>query len=271
MKRILISSLTSLLVFSAVAVRAEEKALEPAFQQIKITEQIGNKVDINNLRFTDESGQDLPLSTYFGGKKPVIVLLVYYKCPGICNYLLNGFVNSASTLEWTPGQEFEVVTVSVNPAEGPELAAAKKATYMKRWGRDVSSGWHWLTGREDQIKKLADQLGFGYRYDDESGEFAHSAGIFVLTPDGTISRTLYGIDFPYRDLKLSLMEASEGKLGTVMDQILMFCYRYDPFSRGYAFYGIRIMQVGGLLTMLLLGGYLFWFWSRQRKGGQRLN
>jgi protein SCO1/2 len=244
---------------------ATEKKLDPAFEEIRITERLGSRVDIDQLQFTDETGQSVQLSKYFQTKKPVIMMLVYYKCPGLCNYLLNGFVNSASMLEWTPGKEFEVVNVSVNPEEGPDLAVGKKETYVKRWGRDVNAGWHWLTGREDQIKLLAKQLGFGYRFDPESGEFAHSAGIFVLTPQGVISRTLYGIDFPYRDLKLSLLEASDGKLGSMMDQVLMFCYRYDPFSKGYALYGMRLMQLGGLVTLMFLAGYLFMFWSRERK------
>lgn len=245
--------------------RADEKPLSPEFQEIKITEKLGSQVDIDQLEFTNEAGSLVKLSQYFGSKKPVIVVMVYYKCPGLCNYLLNGFSNSIRTLEWTAGDEFEIVTVSINPNEGPELAVNKKATYMQRYGRDAQNGWHWLVGREDQIKKLTAQLGFGYRFDEASNEFAHSAGIFVLTPEGKISRVLYGIDFAYRDLKLSLLEASDGKIGSFVDKIFMFCYQYDPFSRGYAIYALRIVQAGGVLTILLLGTFIFGFWLKERR------
>lgn len=250
-----------------VAAHAEDKKLSPEFEEIKITEKLGNQVSIDQLEFTDEAGKQVKLSQYFHSKKPVIFTMIYYRCPGLCNYMMNGFTNSIRGLEWTPGNEFEIVTVSINSKEGPELAQGKKETYIRKYGRDVPNGWHWLVGREDQIKKLTQELGFGFRFDEASNEFAHSAGIFILTPEGKISRVLYGIDFPYRDLKMSLLEASDGKIGSLVDQVLMFCYKYDPFSRGYAIYALRIVQAGGVLTMFLIGSYLFWFWSRERRKG----
>lgn len=235
-------------------------------QDIQISERLGERVDIQGLHFTDEFGVDKPLASYFEPKKPVVVVMAYYQCPGICGYLLNGASNSFRTLNWSIGDEYKVLTVSINPNEKADLAAKKKEAYVSRYGRLGSEkGWHFLTGQEDQIKKLADQLGFGYRYDEASKEYAHSAGIFILTPEGKISRILYGIDFKNRDLKLALLEASNGQVGTIVDKFMMFCYRYDPMKRGYALQALRLVQIGGILTMLALGVYLLTMFRRERK------
>ncbi len=251
----------SLLVSDAVSTPVPSEEV----QGISITERLGDQVNIGSLKFQNEVGESVALSTYFTGKKPVILMFVYYRCPGVCTPLLNGFVNSASSLELNPGQDYEIVTVSMNHQETFDLAAEKKATYMKRFNRDVSNGWHWLVGSEDQVSQLAAQLGFGFRYDKESGEFAHAAGIFVLSPTGMISRVLYGVDFPYKDLKLSLLEASDGKIGSIVDRVLMLCYRYDPFARGYSIYALRMVQLAGMLMMVGMIIYLLVFWTRDRK------
>lgn len=233
---------------------------------MRINERLGERADIENLEFMDESGKNVKLSQYFSSGKPVFLTFVYYKCPGICNYLLNGFVNSLRALEYSAGKEFEIVTLSINPKEDSKLAAEKKATYLKEYGRlEAEKGWHWLVGREDQIAAFAKQAGFGFRYDEATGEFAHSAGIFVMTPDGRFSRVLFGVDYPYRDLKLALLEASEGKIGTVFDRVMMFCYRYDPFTKGYGVHGLRLMQLLSTLMILGMGFYLYRFWSRDRR------
>jgi protein SCO1/2 len=240
--------------------------LPPEMQQLTIEEKLGNKVKVNDLTFTNELGEKVNLGDFFNKGKPVLLTMVYYRCPGICNYLLNGFVNSARSLEFEPGTDYEIVTVSMNHREGPDLALAKKDTYVRQLGRLGSeAGWHWLVGAEDQIAKLAEQIGFRYAYDEASGEYAHSSALFVLTADGRLSQVLYGVDFPYRDLRLALVEASEGKIGTILDRVMLFCYQYDPFQRGYSLQALRLVQAGGLLTLLILGSYMFLFWRRERR------
>ncbi len=243
-----------------------ESELPAEMQNIQIQEKLGDFVDIKNLRFKDEDGKDVVLANYFEASKPVVVIMAYYQCPGICGYLLTGASNSFRTLNWTIGDEYKVLTLSINPKEGPDLAAAKKMAYLDKYGRlGAEKGWHFLTGKEDQIQAIAGQLGFNYRYEKETGEYAHSAGIFILTPEGKISRVLYGIDFPNKDLKLSLLEASNGQVGTILDRFMMFCYRYDPLSKGYAVQASKLMKLGGILTILFIGVYLLMLFRRERK------
>jgi protein SCO1 len=245
---------------SAVSVPDELKG-------IGITEHLGDQVFLGDYTFKNETGKDVKLADYFHAGRPVLLTLVYYECPNLCNFLLNGLVKSLKTLDWTPGKNFEIVTLSINPNEKPELAEKKKAAYLESYGRkEADVGWHFLTGDDAQVRKLADQVGFGYRYEPKDAQYAHSAAIFVLTPDGKISRYLYGIEFKKTDLRLSLLEASNGKIGTIIDRILLFCYRYDPQTRKYSIYLTKVMQAGGGLTLLIFGGNLALFWRRQRKG-----
>ena len=232
---------------------------------VKITEKLGTQVDIDSLHFKDESGQDVALSNYFRKGKPVIITLVYYGCPNLCTFMLNGLSNGLRSFAWNLGEKFEIVTVSINPNEGSTLASQKKVAYLKEYGRTGSEkGWHFLTGQQDQIEKLAGTLGFGYHYDPETKQYAHGSAIFVLTPEGKLSRILYGIDFPEKNLKLALLEASSGKVGTVIDRFLMYCYQYNPNSRGYALYAMRLVQAGGAITLLFLGIFMFLLWRRER-------
>jgi protein SCO1/2 len=217
-----------------------------------------------DLEFVDENGAAVRLGDFFDGDRPVILTLNYYKCPMLCGLQLNGVVDGLEEMDWTPGVEFEMVTVSINPLETPELAKAKKQNYLKRYERPAAArGWHFLTGREDNIKRLAETVGFGYRYDPEVDQYAHAAVIFACTPDGRVARYLYGIEYPAKRLKLALMEASEGEIGGALDQLIMYCYHYDPSSRRYAPVAMNIMRVGGgasaLVLVLVLGG----LWVRE--------
>lgn len=240
--------------------------IPPELKDVGITENLGKSVDLS-LQFKNEDGNLVPLSSYFHKGRPVILTLVYYECPNLCNFLLNGFVTSLKPLDWTPGDKFDIVTVSINPKESTALANQKKASYLKAYGRpEAAAGWHFLTGDEDQIKKLALQVGFGFRYDAEDKQYAHSAALFALTPEGKISRYLYGIQFEVKDLRLALLEASNGKIGTVVERLMLFCYRYDPKTRKYSVYLTKLMQAGCGATVLIFGGYLGLFWRRQRKG-----
>lgn len=260
-------SLIATLVFVVSVVEPARAAntVPPELKDVGITEKLGNSLSLDTFAFKDETGAEVKLSQFFG-KKPVILTLVYYGCPNLCNYLLNGLVDSMKPLAWTPGKEFDIVTVSIDPTENAKLAQAKKTSYLESYGRPSAAfGWHFLTGSEDQIKKLAGEVGFGYRYDDQEKQYAHSAAIFVLTPQGKISRYLYGIQWAEKDLRLALLEASSGKIGTIVDRLLLFCYRYDPHTRKYSIYLTKVMQAGSAGTILVFGGYLAVFWRRQRE------
>jgi protein SCO1 len=244
--------------------RAEDVPYE--LKGVGITEHLGDAVSVNDLHFRNETGDDVTLNKYLSGGKPVILALVYYECPNLCNMLLNGLTETLKNLDWTPGDRFDIVAVSINPKETPELAAKKKAAYVESYGRKNSAqGWHFLTGEESQIKKLASQVGFGYRYDEREQQYAHSSAVYVLTPEGKISRYLYGISFHPKDLKLALLEASGGKIGTVVDRFVLFCYHYDPKSRSYSVVLNRVMTTGCAGSVFVFGGYLAMFWRREKK------
>jgi len=265
MQRAFRYSFLGLLVFVSTALAVEvPRELKPTvLSAAGIVERLGAKIDLPSFSFKDESGTLVPLATYFGSK-PVILNFVYFECPNLCSAMLNGFMNSLKRFDWTPGDQFEIVTVSIDPREGPALAAAKKAKYLANYARPgAEKGWHFLTGTESELRRLASTVGFGYQWDEKEKQYMHSAGLFVMTPDGTLSRLLYGIDFNAKQLKLSLLEASRGKIGTVVEKLLLYCYRYDPNSRTYSFYISKIMQAGGALTVLILAVWLGLYWRRQ--------
>jgi protein SCO1/2 len=252
---------------STVTQEMPESKIPSQLRDIQIKENLGGMVSLSSLTFKDESGASVRLSDYFKRGKPVLLTLVYYECPNLCNFMLNGLVQSLKTLDWTPGNQFEIVSVSINPREKSDLASRKKDAYLKAYNRpEARTGWHFLTGEEDQIQKLAKEVGFGYRYDEQEKQYAHGAVIFALTPEGKISRYLYGIEYPNKDLRLALLEASNGKIGTVVDRFLLFCYRYDPQTRRYSIYLTKLMQAACGATVVIFGGYLLIFWRRQRKG-----
>jgi len=203
-----------------------------------------------NLAFRDERGQTVELGQFFG-RKPVILTLVYYQCPMLCTEVLNGLVRTMRQTPLELGRDFTVVTLSIDPKEGPELAAIKHKVYTDLYNRpNDSSGWHFLTGDEPEIRKLADAVGFRYAYDPKSGQFAHASGIMLLTPEGKLSRYFYGIEYPERDLRLGLVEASQEKIGTPVDRILLYCFHYDPSTGKYGLLISRVIAISGALTVL---------------------
>ena len=210
---------------------------------VGVTEHLGESVSLD-LPFKDETGSPVTLRRYFEGERPVLLLLVYYECPNLCHFLLNGFSDSLKEFGWKAGENFKVVAISIDPGETPETALKKRETL------GAGEGWHFLTGQEPNIRTLAEELGFHYRYDAIQKQYAHSAVIHALTPQGKISRYLYGINFQPRDLKLALLEAGEGRIGTAMDQLLLFCYHYDPVGKKYALFATRLMQGAGALTVI---------------------
>ncbi|HSL18785.1 MAG TPA: SCO family protein [Methylomirabilota bacterium] len=234
-------------------------------QEVGVEEHLDAKLPLD-LEFRDEHGQVVKLGDYFDGDKPVILTLNYYKCPMLCGLQLNGLLDGLKELEWTPGQEFELVTVSINPLETPALAAEKKQNYISRYGRpSAAKGWHFLTGREPEIRRLAETLGFGYTYDRSTGEYAHAAAIMVATPDARVARYLYGIEYPPRRLRLALLEASEGEIGNTLDQLIMYCFHYDPSSRRYSPVAMNIMRLGAGATAIVLGLTLGGYWLREAR------
>jgi protein SCO1/2 len=220
-----------------------------------------------DLTFRDEEGRDVALRSFFRPGRPVALNLVYFDCPMLCNVFLDGFVAGLRDLDWTPGREFEVVTVSIDPRDGPEGAARKRAHYVERLGRpEAASGWHFLTGTEASVKELADSLGFAYRLLEDRGEYAHSAGLFVATPGGRLSRTVTGVVFEPRTLRLALVEASDGKIGSPVDQLLLFCFAYDHTAGRYGPTALRLVRLFGLLTAVALAAFL---WVSARRDARR--
>lgn len=250
--------------FSIPIVRAAEE-IPIELKGITIKEHLGDKISLD-LQFTDENGQKVTLGEYINGELPVILTLVYYACPNLCTLLLNGFVSSLEQIKWSVGDQFKIVTLSIDPTETAKLATLKKETYLGKYRREnAGSSWHFLTGTEENIKKIANEVGFGYRYDEDQKEYAHSAAIFVLTPDGKISRYLYGITFNPRDVKLALLEASQGKIGNIVDRLLLFCYHYDPKNRQYALFATNLMKGAGGLTILGLALMILFLKKRKKQ------
>jgi protein SCO1/2 len=246
-----------------------DRAGEPSSAKPGILAKIGIDQKLNqqvplDLVFTDESGREVKLGEYFG-KRPVILALVYYECPMLCTQVLNGVATALSVLDFNVGREFDVIAVSINPKEGPGLASQKKAAYVDRYKRPgTEQGWHFLTGRQESITKLADAVGFRYEYDDETKLFAHGAGIEVLTPHGVISKYFYGIEYSSRDLKFGLMEASSDRIGTVIDQALLLCYHYDPSTGQYGSIALTLVRVGAVATIVAFLSFLFVSLRRER-------
>lgn len=221
-------------------------------KQVGIDQKLNGQIPLD-LKFRDESGQTVQLGEYFG-QKPVILTLVYYNCPMLCTQVLNGVESGLKELQMDIGREFDVVTVSIDPSDSHVLASVKKEMYTGMYGRPgAAQGWHFLTGDEPQIKQLAAAAGFRYAYDPDSKQFAHASAIMVLTSEGKISRYFYGIQYPKRELRLGLVEASEGKIGSPVDQVLLFCYHYDPSTGKYGLLISHIIQAGGALTVLIIG------------------
>jgi len=231
--------------------------------KIAIDQRIGEQLPLH-LQFTDERGQQVRLGDYFG-KRPVILALVYYECPMLCTQVLNGLVSALGVMSFEPGREFDVVAVSFNPREGPGQASQKKANYLERYGRPhTAAGWHFLTGKEESIKRLTDAIGFRYEFDPEIQQYAHGAGIEVLTPKGAISKYFYGIEFSARDIRLGLIEASEDRIGTPIDDVLLFCYHYDPATGKYGAAVLRLVRIAGVATVLGFLAFLIVTLRRER-------
>ena len=227
----------------------------PGLKNVGIEQHLNEQIP-PALAFRDETGKSVQLADYFG-KKPMILNLVYYQCPMLCGEVLSGLESALRVLKFDVGKEFDVLTVSFDPKETPEMASAKKAEYLKRYGRPgATAGWHFLTGSQSSIDSLTKAAGFQYQYDPKSGQFAHATAIMVLTPEGKIAQYYYGVEFAPKDLRLGLVQASENKIGTVVDQVLLYCYHYDPDTGKYGAIISRVLQLSAGATILILGAFL---------------
>ena len=240
---------------------------QPASERPAMLKDVGFEQKLNaivpaDIPFVDETGKNVTIGQYFG-KRPVVLALVYYECPQLCTLVLNGLVGSLETINFDAGNQFDVVAVSFDAGETPALAAAKRDLYLKRYRRpSAASGFHFLTGRPESIARLTDAVGFRLKYDEAIDQFAHAAGITILTPQGHVSRYLYGIEYAPRDLRLALVEAGDGKIGSLADQALLFCYHYDPITGKYGFAVMSLVRLGGILTV---GAFLAFVWVSRRK------
>jgi protein SCO1/2 len=232
---------------------------------VGIERQLGSSVP-THLTFRNAAGETVTLDQYLDGETPVILNLVYHNCPMLCGLMLDGFTSSLASLEWTPGQEFRVLTVSFNHREGPSVARSKKDTYVERLDRSgAADGWHFLTADKKTIRRLTDAVGFNFRWVEEKQEYAHPTTQIFLSGEGVVTRYIYGIEVPGGDVRKALVEASNGTVGNAIDQAAMYCFQFDPEKNTYTADAFNLMKIGSVLTVLILGGVLFAFWRREHE------
>jgi protein SCO1/2 len=238
--------------------------------RVNIQQKLNTRLPLDTV-FKDDAGHDVTLGQYFDGKHPVILSLVYYECPMLCTQVLNGLVRATRTLPLSPGKDFQVVVISFDAREGTKQAAEKKAAYVKMYGKpETADSWHFLTGSLSSIKSVADAVGFSYIWDAHTAQFAHASAIYVATPEGKLSKYFMGIEYSPKDLRLGLVDASAGKIGTAVDQVLLFCYHFDPESAKYTPFALGLLRVAGAFTALTLGGFVVIMLRREsrQKGKQ---
>jgi protein SCO1/2 len=253
-----------------------DKQMGPANTKSQILDKVGIAQHLNqqlplNLTFTDDAGRQVQLGEYFGpaaaAGRPAILALVYYQCPMLCSEELNGLVSALEMVSFRPGKDFDVIIASIDPTEGTDLAAAKKRTYLKRYGHpETADGWHFLTGTQPNIDALTQAVGFGYTKipgpDGKLNQFAHASSIQIVTPQGKLAQYYMGVEYSPKDMRLGLVEASANRIGSPVDNILTYCYHYDPGTNRHSLIVARVVQLGGLLTMLLLGGFMWVMFRR---------
>lgn len=256
------------IVVACFASRAGGFKEEPAAAESsagEVRENLDAQVPLE-LEFTRSDGQSVTLGQFFDGARPVILTLNYSDCPSLCSLQLNGLVEGLSGLDWDVGPKFQVVTVSIDPKETPERAQETKERYLKIYGRAASAdGWHFLVGPEENVRRLADTVGFHYQYVPQSGQYAHDVVLMICTPAGRVSRYLYGFEYDPKTMRMALLEAAQGRIGTTTERILLFCYHFDPAAGRYSVAAFRLMQLGAALTVVVLGGALAVFWRRERR------
>ena len=233
--------------------------------QVGIDQNLDGQIPLD-LSFFDEEGNEVTLGDYLG-ERPALLTLVYYECPVLCTQVLNGLTRSLRVLSFDVGKEFDIITVSIDPGETPARAAAKKSEYVKQYGRvSAQHGWHFLTGGQEQIDRLTKAVGFRYEYDPETDQYVHASGIMLLTPEGKLARYFYGIEYAPKDVRLGLVEASQGKIGSAVDQLLLLCYQYDPATGKYGLVIMNSIRIAGLLTVVIIATFVTVMLRRDRRG-----
>ncbi|MGA3161063.1 MAG: SCO family protein [Terracidiphilus sp.] len=259
--------------------RYDEKQMAPVsdkppdiLSKVGIAQRLNEQLPLS-LTFTDDEGKQVQLASYFG-KKPAILALVYYQCPMLCSEELNGLTSALQMVSFVPGKDFSVIVISIDPTEGTDLAAAKKRTYLKRYGHpETAAGWHFMTGTQENIDAITKAVGFGYVKipgpDGRLTQFAHASAIQIVTPEGKLAQYYMGVEYSPKDLRLGLVEASANRIGSPVDNILTYCYHYDPQTNKHSLIVARVVQLGGLITVLLLGGFMLVMFRRDaRKDGK---
>lgn len=262
-----------MLAFLAPVIAFSAEETPKALEKVGIDPVLGTQAPLD-LPVTDESGATRKLGQYFDGKKPVVLVFAYYECPMLCGLVLEAARKGLQELAgpgWAPGDHYQIVTISIDPEETFQLAAGKKKAIVNTFKPELqpaaASHWSFLVGQKGSERRLADALGFRYQWDEESSQWAHGAAIFILSPTGKLTRVLFGLDFPSRDLKLALLEAGEGKVGTIAEKLMLFCYHYDPKGNKYAILASRLVSLGGAVTVAaMMLTYLAWFLRQRRKG-----
>ena len=243
--------------------RAQQPGPPPILREVSITQRLNEPIP-PDIIFRDEDGKPVHLGDYFG-KKPIVLSLVYFDCPALCTEVLNGELRTMKAISLDLGKDFDAITVSFEPKDTPALAKAKRDVYAGQYGRPgAARNWHFLTGEQISIDALTQAAGFHYAYDSSSRQYAHAAAILVLTPHGRVARYFYGVTYPARDFRLGLVEASEGKIGTPTDHALLYCYQYDPMTGKYGLIVMNVVRAAGLLTLLVLGIFMFVMFRRER-------
>ena len=250
-------------LFALPALAQASGSMDAVYERAGLDQKLGDKIP-TDLVFTHENGEEVLLGSFFSSGKPIVLTLGYHSCPMLCNVLLDGFTDALGRMEWIPGDEFEIVTISIDPEENTEKALAKKEHYLQKLEQpEAGDGWHFLTGSEASIKALAEAIGFRYAWIEEAGQFVHPPILTILSEQGRISRYLQGITFEPREIRLALVEASDGKVGEPIDFITLYCLQYDPASNSYGVHAANLMRIGGLLTVIALGAMLYVFWRRE--------
>jgi len=260
----LLSAMLSLALLLAGTLAHGQTLSTEQIGRVDFEQRLGASVPLNAI-FHDETGAPVMLSHYFG-ERPVVLVMAYYECPNLCTVVLNGMLNSLRDLRQDVGRDFDVVVVSINPKETFKLAAEKKQTYSMRYGRPGSAkGWHFLTGDAASIQQLADAVGFHYVYEPQSKQYAHASGIVIVTPDGKVSRYFLGIEYPPKDVRAAILQASQSKIGSLANRILLLCFHYDPQSGRYTLIIKRVIQIAGIGTALLVGSMIVWMFRYERR------
>ncbi|MEM9188538.1 MAG: SCO family protein [Myxococcota bacterium] len=234
----------------------------PALNYVKVNEALGEALPLDT-ELVDHRGRNVSLRDFFDGEKPVLLNFAYHTCPVVCDAVLNATVETMGQIDWTAGEDYQFVSISIDPRDSPESATDTRATLLERYGRDGSDGFHFLTGEDEDVRAIADAVGFEYVWVSGQEEFAHPAAIMLVTPDGKMARYLYGIAYSSSDLRFGLYEASQGRSLNTVEQVLIYCYRYDESAGKYQVMAMRVMQVGGVITATLLLGLLGMFWVRE--------